>query len=372
MSREIYRRYGFDKLLFLAVLALIAFGLVMVFSSSAPRGIEERGNSFYYFVQQVFGAAVGLALLLVIMSGSKPFYRNPVFVYGALTLSIGLLSLALFMPAIRNANRWIHLAGFRFQPSELTKISLVIFLAYYLDRKKDALNDPRTLALPLGVIGVVILLVFKEPDVSTALLIGAICATMLFLGGVRLSHLFVLGLSASALLTAIILQAPAYVRERIMSFISPEANLHDAGYQAYQSKLALGSGGIFGSSIGQGSGKLYYLPDSHTDYIYSIVGEELGLIGALGVLFLFGVFIWRGLVISRRAPESYSRVLAAGLTLAIGIQALLNISIVLGLAPTTGLPLPFFSYGRSSLICTLFAVGLLLHISQRKTPQRRK
>jgi cell division protein FtsW len=372
VSKEIYRRYGFDKLLFLAVIGMIAFGLVMVFSSSAPRGIEERGNSFYYFLHQVIGAVTGLALLLCIMSWSRPFYQNPIFVYGLLTLTTGMLALALVMPAIRNANRWIHFGGFRFQPSELAKISLVLFLAYYLDRKKDSLKDIRTLALPLGVICVVLLLVFKEPDVSTAILIGVICAVMLFLGGVRLSHLFALGVGASALLGAIFLQAPAYVRERIFSFISPNSSLHDAGYQAYQSKLALGSGGIFGSSIGQSSRKLYFLPDAHTDYIYSIVGEELGFIGAMGVLFLFGIFIWRGLVISRRAPDPFSRILAAGLTLTIGIQALLNISIALGLAPTTGLPLPLFSYGRSSLICTLFAMGILLHISQRKTTQRRK
>jgi len=372
VSKEIYRKYGFDKLLFLAVIGMIAFGLVMVFSSSAPRGIEERGNSFYYFIHQVIGAALGLALLIFIMSWSRPFYQNPVFVYGLLTLTIGMLALALVMPAIRNANRWIHISGFRFQPSELAKISLVLFLAYYLDRKRDSLKDIRILALPIGVIGVVLLLVFKEPDVSTALLIGVICALMLFLSGVRMSHLFALAVGASALLGVVFLQAPAYVRERIMSFLSPEASLHDAGYQAYQSKLALGSGGIFGSSIGQGSRKLYFLPDAHTDYIYSIVGEELGLIGAVGVLFLFGIFIWRGLVISRRAPDPFSRVLAAGLTLTIGIQALLNISIALGLAPTTGLPLPLFSYGRSSLVCTLFAIAILLHISQRKTPQRRK
>ena len=372
MSKEIYRRYGFDKLLFLAVIGMIAFGLVMVFSSSAPRGIEERGNSFYYLLHQVVGAATGLVLLLCIMAWSRPFYQNPIFVYGLLTLTIGMLALALVMPAIRNANRWIHIAGFRFQPSELIKISLVIFLAYYLDKKRESLKDIRILALPLGVIGVVLLLVFKEPDVSTALLIGVICAVMLFLGGVRLSHLFALGVGASALVGVILLQAPAYVRERIVSFLSPGSNLHDAGYQAYQSKLALGSGGIFGSSIGQSSRKLYFLPDAHTDYIYSIVGEELGFIGAMGVLFLFGIFIWRGLVISRRAPDPFSRILAAGLTLTIGIQALLNISIALGLAPTTGLPLPLFSYGRSSLICTLFAMGILLHISQRKTTQRRK
>lgn len=372
MSEEIYRRYGFDKLLFLATLAMVAFGLVMVFSTSGHLGVENFNNSLHYFVHQVIGATAGVALLLFILAWPKPFYRNAVFVYGLLTLTVGLLALALVMPAINNTNRWVHSFGLRFQPSELAKISLVLFLAYYLNKKKNALNDIRTLALPLGIIGLVLLLVVKEPDLGTSILICVICAVMLFVGGVSLTRLFLIGGGAAGLFALAILQAPSYVQQRITSFISPGSNLQGAGYQAYQSKLALGSGGIFGQSIGQSTQKLHFLPYAHTDYIYAIVGEEMGLLGTAGVLLLFGVFIWRGLMIARRAPDRFSQLLAAGLTMGIGIQALLNISIVLGLVPTTGLPLPLFSFGRSSLICTLLAVSLLLHISQRKTTQRRK
>ncbi len=372
MSREIYRRYGFDKWLFAATVALLAFGLVMVFSASAPRGLEEHQNALFFFIHQAIGAAAGIGLLLLIMSWPKPFYKNAFFIYGMLTLSVGLLALALVMPEIKNTHRWIHFLSFRFQPSEMAKISLVLFLAHYLDKKSGGLHDIRALAFPLTVIGTTLFLILKEPDLSTTLLIFVICAGMFFLGGVRLSHFMLLGLGFLGVLTAVLVQAPLYMRQRISSFLSPDSNLLSTGYQALQSKLALGSGGVFGLSIGQSKQKLYFLPDAHTDYIFSIVGEELGLLGALGVLFLFGVFIWRGLIISRRAPDHFSRLLAAGITLAVGIQALLNISIAAGLAPTTGLPLPLFSFGRSSLISTTFAVGLLLHISQRKTTLRRK
>ncbi len=372
MSKEIYRRYGFDKLLFLATLAMVAFGLIMVFSTSGHLGIENHNNSLHYFIHQVLGAAAGLTLLLLTLTWSKPFYRNAVFIYGLLTLTIGLLALALVMPAINNTNRWVHFFGLRFQPSELAKISLVLFLAFYLDKKKNDLHNIRTLVLPLGIIVLVLLLIVKEPDLGTSILVGVICAVMLFVGGVRMTHLFLIGGSAAGLFTLAILQAPSYVQQRITSFISPGSSLQGAGYQAYQSKLALGSGGIFGLSIGQSTQKLHFLPYAHTDYIYAIVGEETGLLGAAGVLLLFGIFLWRGLVIARRAPDRFSQLLATGLTMGIGIQALLNISIVLGLVPTTGLPLPLYSFGRSSLVCTLLGVSLLLHISQRKTTQRRK
>jgi len=372
MSKEIYRRYGFDKWLFAATVALLAFGLVMVFSASAPRGLEEHRNALFFFIHQAIGAAAGMILLLLIMSRPKAFYKNAFFIYGILTLAVGLLALALVMPEIKNTHRWIHFFGFRFQPSELAKIGLVLFLAHHLDKKREALHDMRTLAFPLAVTGTILFLILKEPDMSTTLLVFVICAGMFFLGGVRLSHFMLMGLGFLGVLAALLVQAPLYMRQRITSFLSPESDLLSTGYQALQSKLALGSGGIFGLSIGQSKQKLYFLPDAHTDYIFSIVGEELGLLGALGVLFLFGIFIWRGLVISRRAPDHFSRLLAAGVTIAIGIQALLNISIAAGLAPTTGLPLPLFSFGRSSLICTTFSIGLLLHISQRKTTLRRK
>lgn len=368
---EIYRRFGFDKWLFLTTLILIMAGLVMVFSSSGNLAAEQHNNSLYFFIHQLIGAGAGLMVILIIMSIEKPFYQNSLFIYGLLTLTLGMLALCLLMPAIGNTNRWIQFFGIRFQPSELAKISLVLFFAYYLDKKKDKMHDLRTLVFPLCVLFIFILLIIKEPDYGTAFFIFLACAITLFVGGVKLHYFLLMGFSALALFAVYLLQAP-YRMDRISAFISPTTDLQGLGFQAFQSKMALGSGGIFGVSIGESTQKLFFLPCAHTDYIYAIIGEELGLMGTIGVLILFAIVLWRGIVISKRAPNLFSQMLAAGLTLAISAQALMNISIVLGLGPTTGLPLPLISYGRSSLITTLFAIGILLHISQRKTSQRKK
>lgn len=368
---EIYRRGGFDKPLFIVTLALIAAGLVMVFSSSAYQAIELHNNSLYFLIHQIIGALVGMFLILFIMSSGFPFYQTSVFVYGLLVLTVGLLALCLVMPAIGNTNRWIQLFGLRYQPSELAKISLVLFLAFYLDKKKDRLSELRVLLIPAVVLLIFALLILKEPDYGTAVLIFVICAMMFFIAGVRLINLAFLGLFALGLFIFFLYAAP-YRMARIAAFLSPDSSINSGGFQAYQSRLAIGSGGLLGVSIGQSSQKMFFLPCAHTDYIYAIVGEELGLLGAIGVLLLFGIFIWRGLVIAKRAPNLFSQMVAAGLTLGIGVQALLNVTVALDLGPTTGFPLPLFSFGRSSLMTTLFAVGILLHISQRKTNSRRK
>jgi cell division protein FtsW len=210
-----------------------------------------------------------------------------------------------------------------------------------------------------------ILLIIKEPDYGTALLIFLICLIMLFIGGVNLKYFMFLGIPSLGLFAFYLFQA-SYRLDRILAFLSPTKDPQGTGFQIIQSKLAVGAGGLFGVSFGGSTQKLFFLPCSHTDYIYAIVGEELGLIGTVTILFLFLVVLWRGLVISKRAPNFFSQILAAGLTLAIFAQALLNISIVLGLGPPTGIPLPLISYGRSSLLCTLFGIGILLNISQRK------
>ena len=367
--KEIFRKTGFDKTLFMTTLILISFGLVMVFSSSAILASENYQNTFYFFIQQVIGAIIGIILIISIMTTEASFYRSKAFILGLLILSLGLLSLCLAMPAVGNTNRWIHFFGLSFQPSELTKVSLVLFFAYYLDKKKDRLNEIRTLVLPLIILGLIILLIIKEPDYGTALFIFLASIAMLFVGGVSIKYFFSLGIFPLAFFGFYLFQAD-YRLNRIIAFLYPSSDPLGMGFQANQSKLAVGSGGILGTSIGESTQKLFFLPCAHTDYIYAIVGEELGFLGALGVLLLFGVILWRGLVISKRAPDLFSQILAMGITLIICSQALLNISIVLGLGPATGLPLPLFSFGRSSLICTLFSIGILLHISQRKASQR--
>lgn len=368
---EIFRPFGFDKILFFTTLVLIIIGSIMVFSSSGILASEKYHQPFYFLINQGIGAAVGLGLIIFILSIRKPFYQNSLFIYGLLFLSLLLLVLCLFMPAVGQTNRWIHFFGLRFQPSELAKISLILFLSHYLERKKERLNEFRTILFPLSILFLFILLIIKEPDYGTALLLFAICSVVLFLGGVKLKHFLLLGSGSLVLFTFYLFQAK-YRITRIFAFLDPAQDPQGAGFQIIQSKLSVGSGGLLGVSLGESTQKLFYLPCAHTDYIYAIVGEEFGLIGTLAIILVFLVFFWRGLVISLNAPTLLSQMIAAGLTLAIFLQTLLNISIVLGLGPPTGIPLPLISFGRSSLICTLFAIGILLHISQRKGQIRRK
>ncbi len=368
---EIFRPYGFDKTLFFTVLILMALGLIMVYSSSAVLSNENYQNSFHFFINQSIIAGIGLILIFLMLPIRKPFYQNAYIVYGLLFLSLLLLVLCLLMPAFAKTNRWIQFFGLRFQPSELAKLSLILFFAHYIDRKKESMNEFQTLLFPLITLFLFILLIIREPDYGTALLIFLICAIMLFIAGVKLKYFLVLGSLSLGVFVFYLFQA-SYRMERILAFLTPAKDPQGAGFQIIQSKLAIGAGGLFGVSFGGSTQKLFFLPCSHTDYIYAIVGEELGLLGTLAILFLFLVFLWRGLVISKMAPNFFSQILAAGLTLAIFSQALLNISIVLGLGPPTGIPLPLISYGRSSLICTLFGVGILLNISQRKKNIPRK
>lgn len=368
---EIFRPLGFDKPLFLATLVLLSFGLVMVFSSSAILASDKYEQPFHFFINQLIGAGIGLVLILAMFFINKPFYENPYFIYGLLVFTFILLALCLVMPALGATQRWIHFYGLRFQPSELAKISLVLFIALQLEKKKDELNKASSLLFPLAVVFLGILLIIIEPDYGTAILIFLICTILFFIGGVKMAYFLVLSVLSSGLFALYLFKA-TYRMERVMAFLSPNSDPLGAGFQAIQSKLAVGCGGLFGVSIGESTQKLFFLPCAHTDYIYAIIGEELGLMGTIATLLLFVIILWRGLVISRRAPTAFSRIIATGLTMAIFAQALLNISIVLGLGPPTGLPLPLLSFGRSSLVCTLFTIGILLHISQRKEGSRRK
>ncbi|MGQ9672355.1 MAG: putative lipid II flippase FtsW [Candidatus Aminicenantales bacterium] len=368
---EIFRPFGCDKTLVLMTFILLGVGFIMVFSSSAVLAEEKYHQSLYFFVQQLLGAVAGVAILLFLLTMRKPFFQNPVLIFGFLFLTLFLLALCFVMPPLARTNRWVQFLGLRFQPSELAKISLVLFLAYYLEKKASRLDEGRTLILPLFVIAVFVFLILKEPDYGTALLIFFICTLMLYLGGVRLRYLVLLGLAASALFIFFLFQA-SYRIERITGFIDPDKDPLGRNFQVTQSKLAVGSGGLLGLSLGQSTQKLYFLPCAHTDFIYAILGEEFGLLGTLTILFLFLAFLWRGLVISARAPTVSGQLAAAGLTLVLCVQAFLNISIVLGMGPAKGVPLPLISFGRSSLISNLAAVGIILNISQRKSRERKK
>lgn len=337
----------------------------MVYSASAIVASEKFGNSFYFLINYLIGVVIGLSILFIIIRIRAPFYNNPLFIYFLFLLSIFLLILSLLSPAIHNTHRWIRLAGLSFQPSELAKISLILIFAYYLNKKKEKLNDFFSISIPLIVLGIIGLLIIRQPDFGTVVILFFVCFLMLFIGGVKIRHLIGLGMICLPILAFLIVKVN-YRLDRIIYFLNPEQDPFGKGFQVIQSLLAVGSGGVFGVSLGESSQKLFFLPYAYTDFIFSVIGEELGFIGALSILSLFLIFLWRGVIISRRAPDFSTQLVAIGSTLIIVTQALINISMVLGLIPPKGIPLPFVSYGRSSLVCNLFMVGILLNISQRK------
>jgi cell division protein FtsW len=359
------RHPGFDGPLLIVTLLLVGLGVFFVFSSSGLMAREKYNQSFHFMIQQVLGAVTGLILIAVLVSVRKSFFLQPPFVNGLLGLTLGLLALCLAMPSVAHTNRWVLLFGVRFQPSELAKISLILFLATYAEAKKDTINQPRTLAVPVAVLVVAIVLVLLEPDFGTAVLLAGLAAMILFIGGVKMRYLAAAGLLAAALFGFYLVQADYRVK-RVQTFFAADKDTLGSGYQVEQSKLAFGSGGLVGAGLGQSTQKLNFLPFAHTDFIFAILGEETGLLGTLFTLGLYLFFLWRGLRIALAAPSPTCKMIAAGITLAIIAQALMNMSVVLGLGPAKGTPLPLLSYGRSSLICTLAAVGILLHISQKR------
>jgi cell division protein FtsW len=358
-----YRRIGFDIPLFLVALALVAVGVIMVFSSSGYVAEETHHQMAYYLIQQVVGAAAGFLLIIALLSVRKSFYLRPFFIYGLLGVSAFLLTLCLAMPTVAHTNRWVMFFGFRFQPSELAKLSLVLFFAWYCESRKDKLNEWKTLALPLGVLIATVFLVLMEPDFGTAIVLAGMACLMLYIGGVKIKNFLVLGAAFLILFTLFLFSAP-YRMNRVQGFFTQSKDPLGSYYQVDQSKIAVGAGGLVGVGLGQSTQKLYFLPFAHTDFIYAILGEETGLAGAVLTLALYLMFLWRGIRISLGAPDPTHRMIAAGVTFAVVAQALMNITIVLGLGPTKGIPLPLVSYGRSSLVCSLAAVGLLLHISK--------
>jgi cell division protein FtsW len=368
---DVVRPYNFDRPLFFATLTLLTIGAVMVFSSSGVFASEKFHQPFYFIIQQVIGAVVGLALIIGLLPLRRPVYENTYFVNGLVALVGALLVLCFAMPTVAGTNRWVILGSLRLQPSEFAKIALILFLAWFIDRKREKIREARQLVIPLGVTGLITILILREPDFGTGIVVFALGLVVLFLGGMRAKHIAGLALVAIPVLTLYLLAAP-YRIERLKSFLLPSQSHADLTFQVDQSKLAVGAGGLLGVSFGWSTQKLYFLPCAHTDFIFAIIGEEFGLLGTAVALALFIVIVGRGLLISLRAPTLQSQLIAAGLTIFLGAQAFLNMTVVLGLGPCKGVPLPLISFGRSSLLANLLAVGILLHVSQRKKNGRIK
>jgi cell division protein FtsW len=343
---------------------LLGLGLVMVWSASSTLAQETHGSPYYFLVRQALWAAIGLVVMVATMRLDHRVLKRPAVVYSAVGVTTLLLIAVLLMPAVNGQHRWIRLGPLSFQPAELAKITIALFLAYHIERKGDRINEFLPALFPaLLLTGWFSFLIFIQSDLGSAAVVATIGMTMLFLGGVRLRYFGALALLGVPLLYEAVMVA-AYRRDRIEAFLNPWSDARGSGYQIIQSLIAVGTGGLSGVGLMEGRQKLFYLPYPYSDFIYAVIGEELGLLGAVFVVAGFLFFLWRGVRAAWRAPDPFSMFLAAGLSLAVVVQALVNISVVLGLLPTKGLPLPFISAGGSSLLFTLLAVGLILNVSQ--------
>ncbi|MGH9863668.1 MAG: putative lipid II flippase FtsW [Candidatus Acidiferrales bacterium] len=358
------KRYRPDRVLLGVTLALVSLGVVMVFSASAVYAAESFGHAGMFLLRQLIWVGLGLAGLFLFLQLDHRKLCQPEVVFTALFVVVALLVAVLFLDPSRSTHRWIRWGMLSVQPSEFAKLALVLFLAYFLERRRHAVNDVSGTLAPAAAITVILLgLVIIEPDFGTAVALGLIAGAMFFTAGMRWSYLCYLALAAVPAAYLLIVRVP-YRLARIRVFLDPASDPQGTGFQALQSLMAVGSGGITGVGLMDGKQKLFYLPEAHTDFIFAVVGEELGLIGTILIVALFAVFAWRGLRIAARAPDALARLLAVGVTVMVVGQALINMSVVVGLLPTKGISLPFISYGGSGLLVMLLGAGLLLNLSQ--------
>jgi cell division protein FtsW len=358
------RQLEADKVLFGAVIILVLFGIIMVFSASAVIASEQHHSSTYYLARQGVWAFLGILVMVIMMNVDYRRLSNPLVIFPALGLQVVMLLLALVSNPFQHTHRWLHLGPVGFQPSEFSKIAVIVFLAYFLEMRKKEISDWKRTLLPIVlVVGIDALLILREPDFGTTMALTMIVAAMLFAAGLPLVY-FGFGMLATLPLVILMIVHVGYRYKRILAFLHPYADPLGAGFQILQSYIAVGTGGITGVGLMEGKQKLFFLPEPQTDFIFAVIGEELGLIGAVCVLILFGVILWRGLRAAARCSNDFGRLLAIGLTVMVVGEALVNISVVIGLLPTKGIPLPLVSYGGSSLVMTLLAIGILLNISQ--------
>ncbi|MGD9628324.1 MAG: putative lipid II flippase FtsW [Pyrinomonadaceae bacterium] len=356
-----------DWMMFAIAAGLALFGAMMVYSASAMIAVRETAGAsqFTYFYKQ-FGFT--LAGLIVMFTASRVDYRRlnqPIAVYALFALTIVMLVAVFAFPEINGARRWIRMGPFSIQPSEIAKIALPVFLAYFLTRNQDRVGEIKSTVIPcLGALILMGGLIFIEPDLGTTIVLCAIFASVYFAAGAKLLHIATVAAAMVVMALAAVLMAPWRV-ERLMAFLDPFAHSDDAGYQVVQSLYAIGSGGIFGEGFAKGQQKLFYLPYPYSDFIFSVVGEELGLVGTLAVVIAFGLLLWRGARAAVKSPDRFGMLLGVGLITGIIVQALFNISVVTSLLPAKGIPLPFISYGGSSVLVTMAAVGILLNISRQ-------
>jgi cell division protein FtsW len=354
-----------DRTLFLVTVLLVALSVVMVYSASAVQAQVKYQNSEHFLLKQLAWALMGLVALLMVMHVDYHEYRRPLLIWSLIGFVVfGLLAVFLF-GKVNGTHRWIWLGPASIQPSEMAKLALVLFAAAVLERRMHRVNELSYAVAPVAILTMIFAgLIVKEPDFGTAVVLVLVAVTLLFAAGLNYRYIF--GAAVLMLPAAIIaIIAEPYRLKRLLTFLDPWAVRQGAGFQIVHSMIAIGSGGWIGKGLMAGVTKLFYIPEPQTDFIFAVIGEELGLIGTTIVVVCFVVICWRGLRASVMAPDRFGALLALGLTTMITAQALVNLSVVIGIAPTKGIPLPLVSNGGSSLLITLVSMGILLNISQQ-------
>jgi cell division protein FtsW len=359
--------FNYDVKLLFPVLFLVGIGIVLVFSASSALALKKFGTNYYFLKKQALFALLGVVVLIICRHIPYRFLGSlayPLLILALVFLAV--IQIPEFGYSAGGAIRWFRFKSFTFQPSEFARFAMIIYLAYSMNRKMDNIKDFYVGFLPhVLVFGMFAALIFIQPDFGSVVILGAVFWIMLFAGGVRISHL----LSSMFLIipmTYFLMVNAEYRIKRIMSFLNPWQYPADEGYQIVHSLMAFGTGGIWGTGIGKGYQKLFYLPEPHTDFIFSVIGEELGLLGVLTILGLYVLIFWRGISIARNSRDSFGAFVAIGLTTAIGLQVCVNTGVALGLLPTKGLTLPFLSYGGTSLLMNMASIGILMNIGAAK------
>lgn len=364
---------GIDRLLLVLVVILTLFGVVMVYSAGSERSLYLYDNPHHMFVNQFVRAMVGFVMMAILSQVPYKVWKKiaaPAAI-GAIVL-LGMLFVGGVAESSKGATRWLHLGPVRFQPSELARYAIVLFIASWASKKGALMESFQDgLLVPLALAAVMAGMIVKQPDFSTAAMLMGTVLVMLFIARAKFVHLLMTVVSMGVMATLVVIASP-HMRQRILHFIDPVQDRAGAGYQMMQSWIGLGRGGIFGVGLGESKQKLFFLPDAHTDFIYSIVGEEWGLIGTTLLLVLFLTLIYRGFRIAARCPDPFGSYLAVGISFSIGLYAMANMAIAVGVLPTTGLPLPLISYGGTSLIVTLSALGIVLNISKYQVENQRR
>ena len=358
------KRVGVDKWLFGTVLTLVLFGLVMVFSASAVLAKATTNSPYSFVVNQAVWVALGLVALFILMRIDYRKYNDPKLILPMMAVTALMLLAVFVMGSMNGAHRWIRLGHFTLQPSELAKPVIVLFLAWFLQTRIHQIDNIKETILPAVLPPLVfIALILKEPDLGTAMVCAAVLMFMLYLAGMQMKWIGVAIAAASPILYWMLFRVP-WRRARIMAFLNPEKDAKGVGYHTVQSLIAVGTGGIHGKGLMEGVQKLFFLPEPHTDYIFAVICEELGLIGALLLVAAFCILGFRGLRAAYRSTDPFARFLAFGLTTSILVQAFFNISVVLSLVPSKGIPLPFISSGGTSVAVTLACMGMLLNVTR--------